>query len=578
MILNIERYQYLERATDPRLLNKIPVLILIIFTTLIHILSSIDLEFSNFHIRIPLAVLSILPTFIIIFIGHHILKTFNLNKILIIFISYLLGGLIRGWLLESGLYWFGILSLESTNFRVSTGALLVTICAATVSFVWSTISDSLDNITKLHKETLALQQTLENLAQEIQTQELEQTLTVFKKITNELSELTSDSSNIQTEHLENLVNQVVRPLSRNFAPKKILENIKVITDPKISWSGVWKLFDPLRHLPSFRIAVWVLAISAMVPVRRIYGWETATELGVLVVISLYVSLFLINPIAQGSLNRFRSPVREIVMTLGFVLVAIPPSFATTIALRNTAEPNAYLIPGIITLPIFSWVLTIGNAAWEYSQSVITSLEKTRDQQRWALSRFNLLSWYKNGLISRLLHGPIQNSLQVAILKIQAEEDENKNSAVIIDVIKRIDQAIVGATTENRSAQNDLIAMDDALKTRQAIADIEIVNDELSLKALVQDPAGCAIFTDIIMEACSNAIRHGKSTKLNITYQLTAAGIELQIVDNGTWYDPVDNSGLGQELLSSCSIWFKRSINVGSNELSLELPLGNTPPN
>jgi len=577
MSLKIERYQYLERATDPRLLNKIPVLTLIIFTTLIHILSSIDLEFSNFHVRIPLAVLSILPTFIIIYIGHRVSKTFNLNKILIIFTAYVLGGLIRGWLLESGLYWFGILSLESTNFRVSTGALLVTMCAATVSFVWSTISDSLDNIAKLHRETLALQQTLEDLAQEIQTQELEQTLTVFKKITHELSELTSDSSIIQTEHLENLVNKVVRPLSRNFAPKKILENIKVITDSKISWSGVWSLFDPLRHLPSFRIAVWVLAITAVAPVRRIYGWETAAELGVLIVISLYVSLFLINPIAQGTLDRFKSPVREIVMTLGFVLVSIPPSFATTIALRNTAEPDAYLIPGIITLPIFSWVLTIGNAARDYSQRVIQSLEKTRDQQRWALARFNLLSWYKNGLISRLLHGPIQNSLQVAILKIQVDDDESKNSAVITDVIKRIDKAIIGATTENRSAQNDLIAMDDALKTWQAIADIKIVNDELSLKALVQDPAGCAIFTDIIMEACSNAIRHGKSTKLNITYQLTAAGIELRIVDNGTWYDPVDNLGLGQELLSSCSIWFERSINVGSNELSLELPLGNTAP-
>ena len=569
--------QYLERITDPRLLQKIPLLMLVASTTTVHLVSSIDLEFSNFEIRIPLTVTSMLPAIILIFLGHKAASKFAKLKFPIIFLFYFVGGLIRGFILETGLYEFGILNEGATNFRISTGALIVTVCSSIISYFWSTISDARDTIISLHQETQALQQTLEDLAKEIQTQDVEQSLSLFKKITNELSKFLTDSTSDQKKQLENLVNEVVRPLSRNYAPKKILEIIVVLNTPKITWRGVWQLFDPVRHLPSFQIVVWVLAIAAAVPVRRIYGWATAIELGLLVLVSLSISLFLINPIAQRTLDKFKSPLRDIVMTLGFVLVAIPPSFATTIALRNTPNPYAYLIPGIITLPLFSWVLTIGNAAWEYSQKLKTNLEATREQQRWLISRFNLISWYKNGLISRLLHGPIQNNLQVAIMRIRAGDNEGDNSNIIQTVIQRIEQAIAGATDENRSAQNDLASMNDAIKAWKSVADIQIKLDAKCESVLIKDPAGCAIFTDIVMEVCSNAIRHGKSTQLLIDYRITSAGIELKVIDNGLENESNSDSGLGAELLTSCTIWLKRSRLDGLNELALELPLGNQPP-
>lgn len=569
--------QYLERATDPRLLKKIPTLALILVTTLIHIFSSIDLEFSNFEIRIPLAVLSMVPAIFLIYLGHLVFSRTSKLKTLVIFLMYLIGGVIRGWVLETGLYELDVLTEDATAFRISTGALIVTVSAAVVSYVWSTLDDAWQSIITLHKETVNLKQSLENLASEIEAQDVEKSLNLFRRITGEISELISDSVTNKQLQLEQIVNQMIRPLSRNYAPKRILENITQVENPKITWRGVWKLFDPIRLLPSFRIVVWVLAIAAAVPVRRIYGWGTAIELGVLVMVSLYVSLFLINPIAQSAHAKFKSPLRELVMTLGFILVAIPPSIATTIALRDTKNPNAYLIAGIIAVPLFSWILTIGNAAWEYSLTLKTKLENTRDQQKWSLARLNLISWYKNGLISRLLHGPIQNSLQVAIMRVRAGDDEKANSNVIQTIIERINQAIASATDEKRSAQSDLIAMQDALRAWESVAKVQIAENKNSELALISDPAGCAIFTDIVMEACSNAIRHGISTEVKIDYHLTDLGIELRIRDNGKWDKSFSGTGLGEELLTSCSIWFQRSHVNGLNELALELPLGNQPP-
>lgn len=569
--------QYLEKVTDARLLQKTPLAMLVAVTTTVHLVSSIDLAFSNFEIRIPLAVMSMIPAVILLYLGHYVAKKLNKLKVAIIFLAYLVGGLIRGWILETGLYEFEILSKGATNFRISTGALIVTVCASVVSYFWSTVSEARATIISLRNETLSLQETLDNLAKEVEASDVQRSLNVFKKLTNELGSMTENSVDVQKSVLEELVNGVVRPLSRSYAPKRILTSINPVASPKITPQGVWKLFDPLRHLPSFRITVFFLALTAAVPVRRLYGWGAAIELGLIVMFSLSISLFLINPIAKQTLDRFKSPLREIVMTFGFILLAIPPSISTTIALRNTPNPDAYLIPGLITLPLFAWILTIGNAAWEYSQKIRTDLKNTRNQIQWALARLNLLSWYKNGLISRLLHGPIQNSLQVAIMQIRAADEEGKNLTVIQQVIERINEAITGSLDDNRSAKNDLIEMKKALSTWGSVAKIEISSDKFSEDKLLADSAGCAIFADIVIEACSNSIRHGGSTVIKISYRKTDAGIQMKLIDNGSWDEAQNNSGLGSELISSCAVWTNRNKFDGWNELTLELPLGNQPP-
>ena len=566
------RTRAIYRIVDPRLLQKSPIIALILLTTIVHIVSSIDLSFSRFEIRIPLAILSMLPALLIIKIGHSIAAQNSRGTIPIVFSAYLIGGVIRGWILESGLYRFNVLEQGSTNFRISTGAVVVAGSASVISYAWSTLNDAWLNIKSLHQENSSLNQILDNLKIELETRDIEQSMAIFQKITNELSIITDSSSATQKVQLENLVNKVVKPLSRTYAPNQITERIKPTPELKISWPNIWVLLDPVRHIPSFRNVVIALAIAAATPVRRLYGWGTAFELGAWVIGSLYLSIYLIYPISQKALKAFSSPRREIVLTLGFILIAIPPSFATTIALADTSNPRAYFIPGIVTLPIFAWILTIGNAAWEYSQNIKTELETIRNQLRWSLARLNLISWYKRGLISRLLHGPVQNTLQVAIMQIRAGDVDGGNADVLNQVISRIDSAVSDATDEKRSAKDDLAAMRTALSNWQVVAEIEMSLPDSVEQSLIKDPAGCAIFTDLVMEACSNSIRHGNSTKLVITSELTADGIKLQISDNGKWSSDVETLGLGSELISSCSIWHERKTQDGWNKLTLELPL------
>ena len=566
----------LAGATDPRLLEATPQVALLALTTFIHLASSIDLESSDFHIRIPLAVISMIPAVLLFWCAHYVANKFRLNRTVVVLTSYAVGGALRGWILEQGLNSFGLLP-DLSAYRLLSGIIIVFSAAGSISYAWSTISDARNAIVSLYRQTESLQQTMQEVADEVGARDLEQTVAMGRQITNELLALTRDISGFDRGKLEHLVHQVVRPLSRELAPTTDLHQKIVVTEPQVSLRRVLNMLDPIRHLPSPGTAGTALTLAAAAPVISLYGWRTATTLVMLLVPSLAVSVYLLYPLGRKTLSNIRSPFQELLITVGFVAVALLPAYATTIALADTPNPQAYVLSGIITIPVFGWIAVIGKAAWEYSQNVQVELATTRDQLRWSIARLNVLSWYHRGLIARLLHGPVQNSLQVALMQIQSGDQDGGSPEIIHDVIERIDQAITDATNATQSAKSDLLGMEDALNSWRSIAEVQLVRDNEVESALMQDPAGCAILADIIIETCSNAIRHGGATTLRFDHHLTQAGVELRLIDNGTWNKSVTISGLGTELMSSCAITLTRTHDHGANELIIELPLGNQPP-
>jgi len=568
---------YLAKATDPRLLQSTPLFLFISLTSFIHVISSIDLEFSDFEIRIPLTIISVIPAIGLIFITHKI-NFKNLNtRIFSIIAAYSIGGFLRGLILEFGLFWLDVLPAGANNFRIYSGITIIAFSAGIVSYTWASLDDVQKDIQNLNVETLSLKQVSDNLALEIEEKDFKNSLDSFLEITQKLSILFENSTTIEKTQLENLVNKVVRPLSREYAPTGILKKTNPLPDAKLTLSAIWRLFDPVRHIPSSGYLSVILAISASLPVFSLYGFRKGLEVALVVVIALALSLVLILPLLKSQLGKFSSPWREVFLTLGFVAIAIPPAFGTTFVLSDTPNPDAYLLPGLIAVPVYGWIITVGRAAWQYSLRVKEQLQNTQEQLYWSIARINLLAWYKKGLIARLLHGPIQNSLQAAIMQIQAKDDA-RDEQVIKQVIERISTAIEDSTNPNRSTKDDLDALNIALEVWRSLADVSLDLSEESKKVLRQDPAGCAIFADTVIEACSNAIRHGSSSFVSVKGQPIDAGIEIVIIDDGSRDNTISSTGLGSEFLSACTTKFSRTRKGGQNQLVLELPLGNQPPN
>lgn len=562
----------LRGATDPRILHPIPAVTLIVTTTVVHLISSIDLGTSNLTIRALLAAGSFLPALAIIALGHLASKKLLLPQIPAIIAAYLLAGFTRGWFLENSLRDLGLISTSGLGFRFFAGAVIVSFASIIISYTWSTISDARGNFKALWEENVSLEETVLQLMQEKDTNEVSQTLALGQRITAELTKLGQVDSITQRRNLEHLVNKVVRPLSHKLAPDWISNVNRKTWAQKADWRTFWSNLHPTSHLPSPIVSATATSISVLAPVVGLYGWSTAIRLVGLLFVTLTCTMYLANPILKQVLKNATPSWKVIGITVGLVLIFIPATNSTTFALAETPSPNAFVIAGLIVIPTFSWVVILGNAARGYTAKLLDELAVTRDQLRWTIARLNVLSWYNRGLISRLLHGPIQNSLQVALLEVQASDDSETSARVIEGAVKRIEAAIKDVRNSDRSAWQDLSSMESALESWRSIAEVKKFTDPQTEVALLNDPAGCAILTDIVMEACSNAVRHGNSTQLDISYALVDKQVELTVTDNGIWPSTSRESGLGTELMRACAIKLEISSKDATNELRIQIPL------
>jgi signal transduction histidine kinase len=77
----------------------------------------------------------------------------------------------------------------------------------------------------------------------------------------------------------------------------------------------------------------------------------------------------------------------------------------------------------------------------------------------------------------------------------------------------------------------------------------------ALKALRRNSATSECLAEVLREAVSNASKHGKATKVEITVNIEDSLLVLQATDNGSSSNTGKTQGLGTELLDDvCSSW------------------------
>ena len=74
------------------------------------------------------------------------------------------------------------------------------------------------------------------------------------------------------------------------------------------------------------------------------------------------------------------------------------------------------------------------------------------------------------------------------------------------------------------------------------------------EALISDQVACESALEIIREACSNAIQHGKASQISVSMRLLdSQNLAITVQDNGTGSSIQDGSGLGSRHLVECTI-------------------------
>ena len=548
-----------------------PVIASTIFASItIQIFGSPDLENTLFFFRILTATAAVIPMFLLIAIVQVIPFINKRVRISAVLFSYILGGALRG--LSVIIFLEGSNILEDGNkwFRVPTSALIMSVEVSLATFASSNFRRHRDSAQNLREESKHLHRILSQLSRENKATTLRQIQQISTSIVQQLRSITLSTTNSEVDDLQKILKSYIKPLAKSHSVETLDLTISKDEVGDKSNKAKWRDFNLIENLPS----VWWNIIAALMPfptASHFFGLKNAVIHSLFVFVILVPSTWLLHKALKEYAKSLRSPWRELLITLGYFLVALAAAIASYTSLYNSSNPNFYTVTTFLIYPLFSWAITIGISLQGHIIEQETRMKKVRDDLAWAVARVNLIDWFNKGLIARLLHGPIQNSLQAASIRLQ-ESSSKETERVIEELSLRMNEIAPMIEAETFMAPDLSKSLGELIELWTDLAKIQINIDQSVQIQLEQDPPAAYITIDVCQEICSNAIRHANTRAIEIDIFSSDREITISMIDDGNPRIGNIGFGIGTEFLSTCSInWRYLRTSNSKNLLEIVIP-------
>ena len=218
-------------------------------------------------------------------------------------------------------------------------------------------------------------------------------------------------------------------------------------------------------------------------------------------------------------------------------------------------------------PVFALVLATVRATNAELRESIEQLREADDSLAWQVARLHQLQWVWQRTTARALHGPVQAMVAAAVSQLGTGADQR----VILDDLRERLGAALDPIDDNQIVVSWRDALDRIEATWEGLCEVTVDIDDQARSALDADAVGADITMEIIAEAVSNAIRHGKARTVQIVVDHTGDLLQLKVINDGGAENSM-SSGLGTAMLHDCSLRWHRGPVGGGFALTAALPI------
>ena len=467
---------------------------------------------------------------------------------------FALAGLARGFSVAWGLEVFGITAQADYEERMRAGAVIILIwfavCAVMVDGIrnyretYAELTDKFNQVRLLREQGA---KKLKNTQQEL-TEQIRVTI-------SEALRAGSSSSDIHRA-----VDSLVRPLSHRIQ----------LADPQLGL----EIKPPrrrLRLLPVLRTAVnevpfnplWVIAMSVLGTLSSRF-WQV----GPAALIDSVAIVVIITAFFQGA-RRLKLKgywTVPVWFLTGISVSAIPALIA------GSLSPESF--SGLILLSLnvvgpAAIVSSIGAFDREAKRN-LEKLEGAVSMLQWQSSSLEQRDWVQRQRISRFVHSELQSRLRAFALRMGFAGRE-PSEAELLQLRLECDRSLLAESRQ----QDFSLFLDDIRKLWEGVLDIEVIADQQVLDQLAQDPYCSAAAIEVVREAFSNAVRHGKANKATLRLSLVGSeseplSLNLEVLDNGILQ--AGSLGFGLKTIAELSFDFELSQVPSGTCLSARLTL------
>jgi len=556
-------------AAGPKALSWPVILTGTTLSVVIHFAPSGGTVTGNFWVRLFMAVAGYLPALGFVALVHLFTRGIKRDalRITIVFLSYLVGGALRGIFFSFVFFSLGMSQSLNLGFRIAGSAIPFGFATALATVSVSALSESRDRIRSLvarQKELLESLTEVTRLRQGFEEHVLNQ---VEAKVETEISRLQGKPEILILEDLKALMGDFVRSLSHSLASEIPDWHPAAPVEVKARWrETLSKISLELSLRPI------LLPLSATVTATPsfffFFGVPRAPIMLLICYVSLTFEVMLLRRLSKFVPEGISLFWRSLIITIAFALCGMPTGALADFYSQDAINPHFGFDAGITVLPTLGWLILLGSAANARSRELESELAETVNQLSWLRARINLVNWFDQGELSRLLHGQVQSVLHSGIIRYESAAGEGSRATTIEGMKSQIHEAFT-----RRTGPIDL------QKQLQEHAEFWSGNCAISFsfsntakQALNLDEVASSILWDIIKEGCANAIRHGKASEVEIEiFSVTPKLVTVKITNNGARPKKSSTRGLGTSILDACTTNWQLRVVSGLATLSATVP-------
>lgn len=511
----------------------------------------------------------------VLFAGRLLLTKFATNKPwpLLTLLIMETGNLVSALVLDYLLLFAGISTASKLPMRMISSTAGVLPALVLVALIVTFSREFNQSNRSLSKAANNLVETRNQASQRIADRQEQVAFGVKSRLSRELELIAAERGARVTYQMNTLIDDVVRPLSYQLARQADGEthSVQSIPTTKIPWQVV--IQNALNTNPFHPIAtpLWIAAIAG--------GFYIATFgfVGIITTVLVFAVASFITALEQY-LWRFIPRTTSLATRLILFLILLFPISYSTALVGKITTPLDLTAPLNITLWFLlcqapMWVITLTFSSNQLMEKTKTQLASTiADLEREIISLNNAYRQQQR-MISRVLHGPVQDAINSTIYRLQSSP-KLESSVLIGEMKERIEQALEQINSAEKSSTDLDRLFDEIVELWEGVVNIRIDITPGDSAAIKHDEQAAYTLGEVVREACANAIRHGEAKNIHVKVSIydEARAICVTSENDGLPFPLESIDGLGTQMLNELCLNWRREQVENLTLLTAQIPL------
>lgn len=483
---------------------------------------------------------------------------------------------VRAVVFDSVLLAWELEEAQRIAFRFFASLSTMGVTLVMMAYIVSLAREFSRNSERLRSTNETLRATKRSIDEKIRTKREDVVGSVRTELETRLKALTGTSARQALNRLRDTIEEVVRPVSHELA-----KQVTDLTPPdykpendRVIWSAVFADSTSKQPFRPGNFAFWAgFATLCFAPLQ--WGVEVGVTLAFVASLVPFATLSAYANLWTRFLANRRTSERSIAFTIMLFSTGLLGTFAVTRVSGMESYGQQVALPLAALWVLLGWGLALIPSLQTETARVLTSLNKSSEKLREELVRLNTAYRLQQQAIARALHGPIQDALSVASFKLSAAiQNETASDALIIELNEKISSTIVLLDL----TEDELPSLEDSLRDLsefwEGVATIRWKLSSVASAKLAAHPVTSATAVELIREACSNAVRHGRAhqIRVNVSVSKDQTKLLINVTNDGALVKLTTQPGLGTKLLNELALSWSLSSAKGLTVLEATTPI------